>query len=429
MPPAVNKNLAALLLNHAAKANRKPIVALEGSSRSGKTWAILEYLIVCCLDAPGLVVTCFRHDGTTHEKSTIRDFKLVLALKFPATAKKIRANWQAKSVSFPNGSVFEFAATNDITKLHGPQRDVSWFNEVMEISYEAWVQIQNRTAILTICDWNPSLAHHWVFDRVLTGADVCYVHSTFADNPHLTGQQRAAIEKLNPEVPENVATGTADKWAWEVYGLGKRGRREGVIYEKWEIVDEFPEPMYCQRWGHGVDFGFSQDPTAVVECAVFQGDLWLRERVYRMGLVIRKSESLPGQPSLEAEMEAAGCSKSARYYCDGARPESIRDLQLCGYSYVMPGDKGPGSILAGIGKLRGWRMRVHRSSQNLQRELEQYSWKKNRATGVWTDEPEDANNHLLDALRYWASRELHGGVYTGGNPKPQQEADTCLVRH
>lgn len=428
--PKVNKNLEALLANHVAGAARKPIVCLEGSARSGKTWSILEYLIVCCLDIPNLIVTAFRHDGTTHQGSTIRDFHAILAAKFPKTAKAIHWNAQEKTCRFPNGSVFEFRASNDISKLHGPQRDICWINEAMEVSYEAWCQISVRTSLMTICDWNPSLAHHWVFDRVLTRPDSMVVNTTYKDNPHLSAQQVAEIEKYDPGRPENVVAGTADKWLWEVYGLGKRGRREGVIYTAWMVEDQWPDRMACQRWGYGVDWGFAQDPCAVIECALFHGDLWLREAVYETGLVIRPSDSVPGMPSLVGRLKQAQVDPAARMHCDGARPDCVADLRIGGYSFAFASDKRAGSIMAGIALLSGWRMRVHRSSQNLQRELEQYSWRKNRQTGEWMGEPEDANNHAMDAVRYWALSELRGavsgaGVYTAGS----QEAETCLTRY
>lgn len=430
--PPVSKNFAALLRNHKAGPERKPIVALEGSSRSSKTWSILEYLVICCLDTPGLVVTCFRHDGTTHTKSTWRDLKEILAKKFPVTNAQVRFDKQEKTCRFENGSVFEFAATNDIEKLHGPQRDIAWLNEVMEIGYEAWVQIQNRTAIFSILDWNPSLAHHWVFDKVLTGPDALHVHSTYKDNPHLSAQQVANIEKLNPDVPENVARGTADKWSWEVYGLGKRGRREGVIYTNWTVEDAWPERYACQRWGYGVDFGFGGDPSAVVECCLYNGDIWLREIAYETKLVVRPSESMPNVPTLCGRMNAVGCDKRARTWCDEGRPDSIKDMQLSGYSNAAGVPKGPGSVLAGITLVSGFFLRVHRSAQNIQRELEQYAWKKNRATGELEGEPDDANNHAMDALRYWAMAELRGrpaGVYTSDGPRGPVEAETCLVRY
>ena len=235
---------------------------------------------------------------------------------------------------------------------------------------------------------------------------------------------------VTPGRPENVVAGTADKWLWEVYGLGKRGRREGVIYTAWTVEDRWPDRMACQRWGYGVDWGFAQDPCAVVECALFHGDLWLREAVYEKELVIRQSDSLPDRKSLVGRLKEAGVDPAARMHCDGARPDCVADLRIGGYSFAFSSDKRAGSVMEGIALLSGWRMRVHRGSQNIQRELEQYSWRKNRQTGEWMGEPEDANNHAMDAVRYWALSELRGavsgaGVYTAGN----QEAETCLTRY
>lgn len=423
--PDVNRNLFELARNHGAP-DRKPIICLEGGSRSGKTWAILEYLINCCLEMPGLVVSCFRHDATTHMDAAARDFLLLMPQRFPRSWTAGTWNKVEKEFRFASGSLFEFVGANNPLKLHGPQRDIAWLNEAMEITYEAYAEISKRTSLLQIFDWNPSLSHHWVFDKVLTRPDALYVHSTYRDNPHLPVAQVAEIEKFNPEIPENVRRGTADKWQWDVYGLGRRGRRTGVIYTEWTTEDTWPERMACQRWGYGLDFGFSEDPTALIECAAFQGDIWVREVVYRTGLVVRESESLPGLESLVGLMKDEKVNPTAIIVADGARPDLIKELRISGYQGVTAGDKGPGSILTGINLLRGFRWRVARNSQNIQRELEQYVWKVMKTSGTVTDVPEDANNHAMDAIRYWAARELRGGLRQASGVYQSYEAETCL---
>jgi len=406
MPVAANKNLVELLRNHES-ATPRPIACLEGGSRSGKTWAILEYLINACRCSPGLVVTCFRHDSTTHDDSTIRDFKTIMATKFPRAWGEGGWNGQVKRFAFANGSNLEFDGTNNPQKLHGAPRDVAWLNECMEISLDAWNQISTRTRHLSIFDWNPSFSQHWVFDKVLKREDVLHVVTTYRDNPHLTPQQIAEIEKFDPSKAHNVQSGTADKYMWEVYGLGQRGRREGVIFDNWSVTDEWPDRMNCLRWGLGADFGFSLDPSAVIECALFQSDLYLRQRVYERGLVVKPTEGRPGIPSLVGRLDEAKVPRSARIYCDSAQPGMIQDMVLSGYS-AIPCIKGQGSVLAGINLLRSYRIFIHRTSIDLQREFEQYSWVKCRQSGELTDEPEDRNNHGIDAVRYWAGREIAG---------------------
>jgi len=382
----------------------RPVVVLEGSARSTKTWSILQYLVRRCLEER-LTVWCYRHDGTTCESSVIPDFKAVLSDQYQLWSSD-RWNGTAKRYAFDNGSTLSFGGSQDIEKLKGRQQDICWLNECMEITYEAWHQISIRTSRQRILDFNPSLAHHWVFERVLRRPEgVGYIHSTFRDNPFLSDGQRAEILKYEP-TPANLSAGTADPWKWQVYGLGKRGRREGAIYRLWEVIDDhdWPAKHLCERHGYGLDFG-STHPTALVECELFQDRLYARELIYESGLIGQVSLSQPGIASIEGRMKELDIDRRAKIHADSARPELIRALCLAGWNVVAT-EKTPDSVMEGITRLQGVRILVTRSSQNLQRELEQYAWKRNRVTGVWLDEPEKENDDAMDALRYWALAEL-----------------------
>jgi phage terminase large subunit len=276
----------------------------------------------------------------------------------------------------------------------------------MEITYEAYRQIMARTRLLVVMDWNPSLNSHWVFDRVLSRSDVLYVHSTYKDNPHLSVKQVAEIEGTNPNIPENVRNGTADAWYWDVYGLGKRGRREGAVFPFFDVVEHWPDEWDCQKYGFGLDFGYSNDPAALIECAIFQGKLYLREWIYETGLITCRSHAKPNTPSIQGLLEAYKFDKNWKIKADCARPEQIAELMTEGYN-ISAGPKGKGSVIAGIDLIKKFPICVYRGSQNMQMELQQYAWKKH-ANGTWLQEPEDKWNHLIDAARYWAMDELAG---------------------
>jgi phage terminase large subunit len=401
-------------------ANIRPIAVLEGSSRSSKTYSILQYLILQALQRPGLVVRSFRDDQTTCRKTVAADFQKIVLDQFPWLW--LQGSWNKTDALFtyPNGSVHSFEGC-DPAKLHGMAQDIAHLNEVMEIGYESWAQIAARTRGLKILDYNPSATRHWVFDTVLTRTgEVFYHHSTFRDNPFLTSVQVAEILAWEP-TPENIARGTANRWQWDVYGLGKRGRREGTIITNWEITDAFPERWVCSRWGFGLDFGFSADPSALIECAIFQDALYLSEWVYETGLVSNISQSNPSLPSLELRFRETELDKNAKVYADSARPDLIAGLSASGYN-VIPTVKNKDSILDGLQRLQGIKIFVHRASQNIQRELENYTWRKERSTGKQLDEPIDEWNHALDAVRYWALAELEP---KGSGPAGRQlEADS-----
>lgn len=421
-----NKNLSFLWdsLKRRLSGENLPWFLLEGSSRSGKTWAIISFLAVLCM-RPQIVgrdkitVRAYRNDGTTCRDTIVADFLEIMVRQFGGEGNGGRwvsafdsaGVWNKSTLTytFHNGSTFSFHGASDPQKLHGKKADISWFNEAMEISYDAQFQISLRTTFLKIADWNPSQTDHWVFDTIMAqGSPYAYCHSTFADNiKNLTPEQIYEIKKTQP-TPENIARGTADAFKWLVYGEGKRGVRENLVFERWrwDVIEDadFPARNVCQRWGYGLDFGYSQDPTALMECVLQNDALFLRQVVYRRGLLVGRSYDSPDTPSLVGILGELEVLKSARMYADSAAPEAIAQLRAAGYNAQGMG-KGSGSILAGIDLLKQHRIYICRSSQGAIKELENYSFIK-KSNGEITDVPEDRNNHAIDAIRYWALGNL-----------------------
>ncbi len=320
-----------------------------------------------------------------------------------------RWNKQDKHYAFENGSHFYFDGTQDINKLHGLTQDYAWLNEVMEITHDAWTQIEIRTKKAAIMDFNPSISNHWVFTTVLTrDKGVFYNHSTYRDNPFLAPKQVHAIESLEPTA-KNIRQGTANEWKWRVYGLGERAGREGRVYTNYRQTDFFPEPHMCRKHGYALDFGFSGDPAAMVECALFQNELYLRLHFYERGLLITKSISRHSIPSIQGKLEESEIEKHKQIVADSARPDSIAELAALGYN-IFPCRKGPDSLLRGINILQGITMVVDRRSQELLEELENYTWKKDRLSDMYLEEPIDEYNHALDAARYWAMLNLYAAA-------------------
>ena len=392
---------------------RKRYGVLEGSSGSSKTISIIQYLTTThLLQRDFIRVDCFRHDQATCNDSVIADFRMVLGPDMLDIWDDKRWNEQKKQYRFENGSMMRFRGCREPGKLHGPRRDIAWLNEVTEISYAAFRQINARTNDFILMDFNPSLSVHWVFERILKqgAARVDHFHSTFKDNPFISAEAASDIRSWEPTLANKMA-GTADHWAWQVYGLGQRARREGAIFENWTTMagDIFPSnPLAFQRHGYGLDFGYSQDPTAVVEC-ILQGDvLFLRELVYETGLITTINQSNPDKPSLEyklIQMEQEGLfDRSLEGVGDCAAAEAIDDLQSSKFNFI-PCEKGAGSIQYGVTLLKQFRIVIHEDSINLQREFENYAWKKDKA-GDFTDEPIDDFNHAIDGTRYWAKRNL-----------------------
>lgn len=398
-------------------------VVLEGSTRSGKTIAIFQFLIIEAIENANTIIRVFRHDSTTHNSTTIPSFKLCMGPEmFNGWDSLGSFNKTEKIYTFTNGSKICFDGTSDPMKLHGKESDISWFNEVTEITWEAYKQIANRCRDLKIYDFNPSISRHWIFLKILSRSKkvhgsgkkfncgesgISYIHSTYIDNPCLTPSQVDEIESSNPNDPENVRSGTADSWFWDVYGLGKRGKIKGAVFQEtnYDISEYWPDREICQRWGFGLDFGFSDDPMALIEMRVYNNQIYMKDLVYETGLLVTKNMTKPYIPSLEHKLIELNIPKDADIVADCARPDSITELQLAGYNCI-PCTKGDNSIERGINILKSYLMRPHIDSNNLITELEQYKYKKLLRDDDYTDVPEDKNNHLIDAARYWAMRNI-----------------------
>ena len=390
---------------------KAPVVILEGSTRSSKTISICQYLILECLANSGLIVNCFRHDGTRHDQTTIEDFKFVMRQLAECYDMDFNdwweeGTWQEKKkvYVFANGAKFGFKAA-DKDKLHGVKQDIAWLNEVMEIHYPPYRQIAQRTRLRIIFDYNPSFNRHWLFEKVMKRPDCKYCHSTYTDNPFLSSMQVAEIECTEP-TPENIQAGTVDEWHWEVYGLGKRGKIEGAVYKHYELIDpdQYPAITACQRHGYAMDFGFFPDPASLLELRYWNRGLYLRELMYEKKLLITPNIAKPSLPSIKSRLDDLKVAKSSRIIADNARPDSIRDLNVSGYN-VVPCKKGKDSVLHGIRVVQSIPLFVVRGSQNLQHEFEHYQWKKD-PRGDYLSEPVDKDNHLMDPLRYFVYTDL-----------------------
>lgn len=400
-----NNVLATKVLSALLK-NKKPIVVLEGSTRSSKTYSILQYLILEALNNPNIINRTFRFDQATCRKGCVKDFIDIMKSQFPGYWDPTRWNKTDGIYTFGNGSIHAFDGCEE-QKLHGVKQHNSHENEVMEIPYKAHMQISQRTKNAEFMDFNPSLTDHWVFDRIMPGIDtgeVFYLHSTYKDNRFCTPKEISVIESTEP-TPENIKLGTANEWHWQVYGLGKRGRRQGGVYSRWRMNENFPDRYACQRWGYGLDFGFSVDPTALIECAMFQDQIYVRELLYEKGYTAIQSETNPNYESIEGALKELDIDRTAKIWADNARPESVTELQRVGFNVQeVSGQKK--RILPGIDRLQRFMINVTFTSPNIRKELENYTWREDVRTGRLMQDPIDNFNHALDAIRYWAMEEL-----------------------
>jgi phage terminase large subunit len=338
-------------------------IVLEGGSRSSKTWSICQALYLLGTEEPQrFAIARWRR---TWIKPTVLDtFKKV----FKSVDQWKDEAFNKSELTYQHyGSSYEFYGLDDSQKLHGIETDFFWLNEAIETSKDDFDQLEQRCKGKWILDYNPSTDEHWIYDNVLKRKDVVLIHSTMLDNTFLDQHIRDKINSYQP-TPHNIATGTADEYKWKAYGL---------------------------------DFGFTNDPTALVEVVYQEGKLWVKELLYETGLT-------------NADIaRRCGLQRSDEIIADSAEPKSIEEIRRSGFR-IRPVTKGADSIRSGIDKLKSVQIMVHQDSVNVIRELRNYAWKRDYKTNQVTNQPEDDNNHALDALRYVAMEKLkaNAGKYT-----------------
>lgn len=348
-------------------------VASKGGTRSGKTWGVLQLLHLLALNNPSpLVISCVAATLPMVKRGMVRDFRLMLANE--GQWDENAYNKSEGCYQYSNGTIIEFFGVDNASKVHGSARDILFVNEAQGIPREIFRQLDIRTRKKVIIDFNP-VRKFWgetefVGDRYVT------VHSTYKDNPYLSKEQVGAIEKNMNDA----------NW-WRVYGEGLTGGVEGNVYPEYEVIGDMPESFTGRCIG--LDFGFVNDPTAIVDIR-FQGwDLYVDLLCYETGLLNANI----------AEYLTSNMLHRLITVCDNAEQKSIVELQQRRIK-AIPCVKGRGSVAGGIAQVKQFKLHVTKRSVKLLDELDNYKWIKDEATDTYTNEAIDAWNHALDALRY-----------------------------
>ena len=348
-------------------------IASKGGTRSSKTWSVLQLLHLACVNSEKpLVISCVAATLPMVKRGMVRDFKRMLIAESEWDEDSF--NKSECAYSYPNGCIIEFFGVDNASKVHGSARDILFVNEAQTIPREIFRQLDIRTRKKVIIDFNP-VRKFWgetefVGDRYLT------IHSTYKDNPYLSKEQIGAIEKNMGDA----------NW-WRIYGEGETGGVEGNVYPSYEVIEDMPETFTGRCLG--LDFGFVNDPTAIVDIR-FQGwDLYVDLLCYETGLL---NASI-------ADYLTSNMLHRLITVCDNAEQKSIVELQQRRIK-AIPCVKGKGSVAGGIAQVKQFKLHVTKRSVKLLDELDNYKFIKDEATDTYTNETIDAWNHALDALRY-----------------------------
>lgn len=384
----------------------KRYITMEGSSRSTKTYSILQYSILRCMQASlPIKVAIIRSRLTWLRATVIPDFREIMRDQFGIWDETL-FNKSEMEYRFPNRSIIKFIGLDSDAgrqKAHGFKSDVLFFNEATELEYEPVRQLMMRcVGGPIIFDLNPNCGDDfWLFSKVMTRPRSVFIHSTYKDNPFLTQDVVDEIETLEP-TPKNIANGTADHTLWKIYGLGERAILKGLVYPEFGLCNSMPEQFTMRAFG--LDFGFSNDETALLLCAKFDGVIYCDEWLYKKNLTSIINPHNLDQPSMESEFIKLGVWKQTPIWADNARPEVIRDLANCGYN-IRAVTKGRDSILTGVNTVKRDKLVVTEHSSNLIKELRNYKWREGQ-DGEPTTIPIDKYNHLMDALRYCVTMQF-----------------------
>jgi phage terminase large subunit len=289
-----------------------------------------------------------------------------------------------------NDNLIEFFSVDDASKIRGRKRDILFANEANELELEDWRQLLLRTTGKVIIDYNPSDFEHWIYEKVIPRQDANLLITTYKDNPYLPLSLKQEIEQLESADPEY----------WKIFGLGQRGQLKGLVFNN--FTEGYQVPQDATFIGYGLDWGFSNDPTAVVSFYKYNQELYIREELYERGLT---------NQDVADKLRNIGVERRDEIFADSAEPKSIEEVYRLGYN-IKPTAKGKDSIINSIDILRRYKLNLIGS--NLLREFRTYKWKIDKA-GHTLNEPIDFNNHLIDATRYLALMKLqerNSGKYT-----------------
>ncbi len=408
---ALNEEKNTLVIN----SKRLKGIGLEGASRTGKTWDICNF--VC-------------HYVTTYTGKTInicRDFKSTLNKTTYSTLRNVWLRWGLPTEHFNksvtpihfNGNLINFIGINDdIMTAHGLESDLLIINEATSVAKDTFDQLEQRTNEFFIADYNPSDVDCFLF-KMESREDYRILKTTIFDNKYAPNNAKQKIlSYAHPDVNDfdmiqkygyereeweqfkqkNLRNETADSFLWQVYGLGLRAVSEDVIFTKgFELYSESPTNYDWKVYGG--DFGYSNDPSVMVELIKDGHNLYLKELIYQTGLL---------SADLAHEIKKGGWIDSVSVWDSADGFKSVNELIANGVDYADGAVKGAGSIYWGLENIKKYKIHIHKDSLNLQEEFRIARWAKDRNGSFKRDTkgrriPHTTNppkDHCLDSVRY-----------------------------
>jgi len=354
--------------------------AVAGGTAAGKTIGILMWLIDYAQTGKNELISVVSETFPHLKRGAIRDFQNIMEEQ--GYWQPARWNKTDFIYTFETGSKIEFFSADQPGKVRGPRRDVLFINEANNISYEIFTQLEVRTRRFIWLDWNP-VSEFWFYEELLgKRKDIDFITLTYKDN-----------EACPEEVIKAIEARRENKLWWQVYGLGQLGEPEGKIYTGWRMIDKIPHEARLERYW--LDFGYSNDPSAIGAVYYYNGGYILDEIAYQKGLSNKQiADIFLNLPK-------------ALVIADAAEPKSIDEIKSYGVM-IMPSEKGKDSVLAGIQFVQDQKISVTKRSVDIWKEYRNYLWLTDK-DGKIINEPSPIFNHHMDGIRYalWSLRGAH----------------------
>jgi len=353
---------------------KKRLRIVQGGTSASKTVSIIIYLIALAQSDKSKTLTSIVSESFPHlRRGAERDFLNIM--KEHHYYKENKWDRTNHMYTFETGSQIEFFSVDQSEKVRGARRDRLFINEVNNVKFTAFEELEVRTKDFIFLDYNPT-NEFWLFTEVMPNrTDFEQIILTYLDN-----------EALSVEIVKSIEQRKNRKNWWKVYGLGLLGVIEGRVYKDWKIIDEIPHEAKLVR--RGMDFGYSNDPTAIVDVYEYNGGTILDELIYRKGLSNKQIVDI-----LQSQDEAL-------VIADSAEPKSIDEIKSYGVA-ILPFTKGKDSVRNGIQYVQSKRVSITKRSINIIKEYRNYLWAMDKnGEYVIPPVPEHEFSHSMDAIRY-----------------------------
>jgi phage terminase large subunit len=355
---------------------KKFVKGIQGGTSAGKTFGVLPVLIDIATKIKMTEISVVAESIPHLKRGAMKDFKKIMV----ETNRFVDSRWNATDFkyTFANGSQIEFFSADNDAKLRGARRDYLYMNEANNMTFHAYTELASRTKKGVYLDWNP-VNEFWFHTDLINDNDVDFLIVNYLDNEACP---ESALNFILKAKEKALTSSYWDNW-YKVYGLGQIGSLEGVIFNNWQTIDVLPND--ARLLGYGLDFGYSNDPTAIVEVYKWNDKRIINEICY--------------QKELSNSQIAKFITQKLPTYCDSAEPKSIAELTKLGVR-AFGVTKGSDSINFGIQTMQGQEYLITKQSTNLINELRKYAWDKDKKTGATLNKPIDMYNHAIDAFRY-----------------------------